>query len=372
MFQIKDFLSITASMVNYMRATQDSITDFNVGGVARTLIEAPAVELDELYQQMFNGLRDAIPVSVFNSFEYEPIPSMGSSGVVRFSASPVLSSDTAIPAGTVVMQAGGRYQYQTSVDAVLLAGASSVDVMCHCTSAGADTNINAATLTMLQAPITGVTVTNLAAFTNGTDAESDEARKARFRDFISTIARGTGAALRYAATGATVVDANGLSSERVAAIAIVEPYLVDPVTYPPALVWVYLHNGVGETSAELVANAQQIIDGYTAEDGTLVPGYKAAGVLVEVSAATDVAVDVTATITVSTTVSEAVARASATSVVASYLAGLGIGESAIQAEIIAILMGIDGVTNCAVTAPAADVTAAGNEKLLAGTLAITA
>ena len=42
------------------------------------------------------------------------------------------------------------------------------------------------------------------------------------------------------------------------------------------------------------------------------------------------------------------------------------------AEIIAILMGIDGVTNCAVTAPAADVTAAGNEKLLAGTLAITA
>jgi hypothetical protein len=36
-FQIKNFVSIVAAMVNHMRATQDKITDFNVGSVARTL-----------------------------------------------------------------------------------------------------------------------------------------------------------------------------------------------------------------------------------------------------------------------------------------------------------------------------------------------
>ncbi len=57
MFQVKDFRSIVASMVNHVRATTTKITDFRVGGVARTLLEAPAIEIDELYQQMFNGLR---------------------------------------------------------------------------------------------------------------------------------------------------------------------------------------------------------------------------------------------------------------------------------------------------------------------------
>ena len=61
-FQIKNFASIVASMINRMSATQNKVTDFNVGAVGRTLIEAPAIEIDQLYQQMFNGLKEAIPV----------------------------------------------------------------------------------------------------------------------------------------------------------------------------------------------------------------------------------------------------------------------------------------------------------------------
>ena len=45
-FQIKNFVSICAGMINSMRANQTQITDFNVGSVARTLIEAPAIEID--------------------------------------------------------------------------------------------------------------------------------------------------------------------------------------------------------------------------------------------------------------------------------------------------------------------------------------
>ncbi len=52
-FQIKDFTSIVASMVNHMRGTQKKVTDFQKGSVARTLVEAAAVENEELYLQMF-------------------------------------------------------------------------------------------------------------------------------------------------------------------------------------------------------------------------------------------------------------------------------------------------------------------------------
>jgi uncharacterized phage protein gp47/JayE len=370
-FQIKDTLSVVASMVNFMRATQTQITDFNVGGVARTMVEAPAIEIDELYQMMFRGLKEAIPVSVYNSFDFALLPAVGASGTVRFTLSPVSASDTPIPAGTVVTEPGGRYQYLTGVDAVIAASASYVDITCYCSDVGVDTNVSALALTTLQSAIAGVTVSNPNAFVNGADLEDDAGRKSRFRDYISNIARGTVAAIKYGASTATLKNADGLVTERVASVSVVEPYLVDPLTYPTALVWLYIHNGSGGTSVDLVADAQAIIDGYEATDGTLVPGYKAAGVIVEVSAAVEVEVDVTATVVIADNYDSAVAIAAAEVAVAEYLGGLGIGQSALVAEIIALIMGIDGIHNCAVTAPAADVAVDADEKIMAGTMAIT-
>jgi hypothetical protein len=54
-FQLKDFVSIVAAMLNRAKATQSRLTDFEVGSVARTLIEAPAIEIEQLYQRMFAG-----------------------------------------------------------------------------------------------------------------------------------------------------------------------------------------------------------------------------------------------------------------------------------------------------------------------------
>ena len=51
MFQIKDFASITASMINWLRANTTKVTDFNVGSVVRTMAEASAAEMEELYLQ---------------------------------------------------------------------------------------------------------------------------------------------------------------------------------------------------------------------------------------------------------------------------------------------------------------------------------
>lgn len=370
-FQVKDTLSIVASIINHMRATQDQITDFNVGGVARTLVEAPAIEIDELYQMMFRGLKEAIPVSIYNSFAFGLLPAIGASGSLRFTLSSVSASDTPIPAGTPVAAAGGVYRYLTGVDAVIQAGDTTVDVIAYCSSTGLATNVAATTLTEMQTQISGVTVTNLNAFSNGRDIETDAERKTRFRDYISTIARGTLTALNYGASTATVVNADGEVVERVGAVAIVEPYLIDPLTHPPALVWIYIHNGSGGTSGDLVARAQEVIDGYTLADGTPVPGWKAAGVKVEVSAATEVPVDVTATVEVLTAYEAETAKAQAIADVSAYLGALGIGVEAVQAEIISLIMAVPGIYNCAVSEPAADVAAASDEKIMAGAVAIT-
>ncbi len=371
-FQVKDYLSIVASLINHMRATQDQITDFNVGGVARTLVEAPAIEIDELYQMMFRGLKEAIPVSIYNSFAFGLLPAIGASGSLRFTLSPVSASDTPIPAGTSVSVAGGVYRYLTGVDAVIPAGSTTVDVIAYCSSTGFSTNVAATTLTEMQTQISGVTVTNLNAFGNGRDLETDAERYTRFREYISTISRGTVAAIKYGASTATLIDADGLEIERVNAVAVVEPHVIDPMTYPSGgLVWVYIHNGSGGTSVDLVARAQEVIDGYTLDDGTPVPGWKAAGVIATVSAATEVDVDVTATVVAESGIDAAAAISEAEAAVSAYLGGLGIGDTAVLSEIIAIIMSVDGIYNCSVSAPVADVVAAADEKIMAGVVAIT-
>ena len=369
-FQVKDTLSIVASIVNYMRATQDKVTDFNVGSVARTLIEAPAIEIDELYQMMFRGLKESIPVSVYNSFSFDLLEAIAASGALRYSLQAPSASDIAIPAGTVAKQPGGSNRYTTAVDVVIQAGELFVDVLAYCDNTGTSTNAVAGTITEQQTPISGVSVTNQNAFSNGRDLETDEERKSRFRDYISTISRGTLSALMYGAGTAAVVDATGDAIERVAYVSIVEPYLVDPVVYPTALVYVYVHNGSGGTSADLVSAVQTVIDGYEALDGTLVPGWKAAGVKVDVFAATEVFVDVTATIQVRSTHNLVTATEQAIADVSAYLGGLGIGVESVHAEIVSLIMAVPGVYNCSVSLPVGDVVVASNEKIMAGTVAI--
>ena len=70
MFTIRNFDAIALAEINHARATQDTITDFNIGSLVRTLLESPAVELDEFYQLMLSGILDAIPVAVYKAFDF--------------------------------------------------------------------------------------------------------------------------------------------------------------------------------------------------------------------------------------------------------------------------------------------------------------
>ena len=369
-FQIKNFASIAASLINYMRGTTTKVTDFNVGSVARTLVEAPAAEIEELYLQMFNGLREAIPVSLYNSLDFYALEAVAASNVVRV----VVTSSTLpliLPAGTVFSTPGRKIAYVSISDVTIAAGNTFIDVQVAAQVAGVAGNIPAGlTFALLPSPAGFVSATNLTAFVNGIDAESPNDRKSRFNDYIKSLPRGTVAALAYGLKTAALYDANGNEQERVVSAAIIEPYLLD-VNQPVALVNCYIHNGVGSTSPSLVAWAKTVIDGYYDANGAAVPGWKAAGVKVTVQAAAETLVPFTAALTVAPGFSVTDVRALASTTVASYIQDLPIGATALRSEMIAAIMGLDGVVNVIPSLPAADVTATTSTKLMPGTITFT-
>jgi uncharacterized phage protein gp47/JayE len=373
MFQIKDFVSITASMINLMRASTKKITDFNVGSVARTLIEAPASELDQLYQEMFHGLKEAIPVATYNTFEFPLLPASAATGVLTFYATGGHSEDILIATGTLVKNPTTNKVYRTIRDVFLEVGDPQVSVAGVADTVGADTNCDANTILVLIGSITGIAgVSNLTAFSGGRDIETDDERKLRFQGFISTLQRGTLAAIRYGASTAVVTDVNGIIIERVVFIGIVEPYEVDPIANDPGYVEVYVHNGVGGTSPTLVDNVQLIIDGYYDEDGVPVPGWKAAGVVVDCFAATEVLQAVTGSVYFLPGYQSATVLAECTTVVRAYLLSLKVGEKSVKNEIVERIMAVPGVYNLVLAAPTADLAPIASEKIMPGVVTLTA
>ena len=281
MFTIKPFQSIVNSMIRVALTSQTKISDFSVGSVARTIMEAPAVEIEALYLQMLLGLQDAIPVAVYQAFGFEIIRALPSSGIVTLHFGAALEVDFAIPHATA-MDSGGLIFYTTE-DVIAPAGATQVVVTVYAAIPGVGGNIGADTIASTALSLPVETTFSHPAFTSGRDAETELQQKTRFIEFIGSISRGTVDSLRYAASTATVLDGSGSVQEFVTKVGLSEV---------PGYVSVHLYGSAGIPSASLLAAANMIIDGYVDEGGNKIEGYRAAGVEVEVLAMSERAMDV--------------------------------------------------------------------------------
>jgi len=379
-FQIKNFVSIVAAMINRMKATQTQLTDFNVGAIARTLVEAPAAEIDQLYQQMFNGLREAIPVSIYQSFSFPPLAAFAATGTIQVTIT-AQTTATLVSAGTLFSATVSATQYAATADTIIPAGVSTAAIPVAATVVGSSTNLVVdVSFTLTPSPSGFVSAVNLAPFVNGMDAETAAQQQLRFNAFIASLPRGTIPALYYGMSVAVVLDANGNVIERPVFTSVVEPYLTDP-TQPVGLVNCYVHNGVGNTSAALVAQAAQSLYGYYTSGGVAVPGYKAAGIKVPVAAATEIAVNVTGVITAATGYSKPDLVINgvtvpglitlATAAVFAYLQGIKIGGSALIAELVALVMAIPGIANYAPSLPVADTPSTTAQKIMPGAITLS-
>lgn len=274
MFQLKNFVSIAASMLNYVRSTTGKVTDLQPGSVTRTLLEAPAAEIEELYVQVFNGIREAIPVAIYNSINFPKLTPHYASGRVTVWANNALTQNLVVKKGTQFLTRDGRV-YVTVADQTWPAkdGAGnpvkSFAFPVQSLNPGVAQNaaadeINASpTFAPDQYTFTSTDMIN------GTDEETDAARDIRFADYIQSLSRGTEAALLYGARTANIKDAAGNIIESVSRASL---------TVNTGTVQVNIWGSNGAPSPALVSRVEQIELGYTDANGVAVPGFAAAGI----------------------------------------------------------------------------------------------
>lgn len=370
-FQLRDFTSIAASMINHMRAVQTEVTDFNVGAVGRTMLEASAQEVDQLYQDMFNAVKAAIPVATYQSFNFQKIQPAASSGLVTVTVA-ASSQSVTIAAGTVLTPTNGGPSFTAQDTETIAAGQTTATVSTVCNQTGSIGNIAAGTqFTLSPAPANFVSAANAIVFDNGSDLETDDEQQQRFLQYIASLPRGTNAALLYGVKTAVIYNAAGIETERVKCASVVEPYLTDN-TQPISLVNVYIHNGEGSTSSALLALADQILRGYVDANGNKVPGYKAAGVQLVTAIATEVPVNITGAITLNPGYDSATAISDATAVLERHLLELDVGQTSLYKDRVILVGDLPEVANIVYSVGTGDITCQDNQKLVPGTITLTA
>lgn len=284
-FRTKAFADIAKHMLWHFRATQTRVTDTNIGSAARVMLEAPADEIDELYQAYAKGLIEGIPTAIYRSFDFPLQPAKAASGVLRFFSQPGRTQPVAIPLGFVASSASGQ-RYQTAEAAEIAVGAQWVDVLASALEPGPAGNAPENAIARRVSSAQGLaSVTNPQPFANGAGMETEAERRLRFIEYVRTLARGTVASLRYAVRLAEVTDPRtGAAVERVARAVVSEG---------TGHVDLFVHNGSGGTSPALVARAAALVEGYDdPATGKPVPGWRPAGMRVDVLAMEEIPVAV--------------------------------------------------------------------------------
>lgn len=359
-FQIKDFASIVAAEVNHARAVTTKLTDFQPGSVARTIMEAPAVEIEELYLQMFLGLREAIPVSTFLSFGFGQLSAAYAAGIVTISAATPVVADTLIPVGAEFRAADGRL-YQATSALTWAQGSSQISVPVRHTVAGLVGNIAAGGINSSPLFGPGFTVSNLP-ITTGRDLETFAEREARFADYIASLSRGTVAACTYAAKLSSVQDVSGNTVEYVTRAGIVEV---------PGHVEIFVYSNLGPPSEALLLDGQRRMDGWRDDDaGTITPGFRSAGVRVDVLPMVERSVPLSVTVTMldGYTLTPAI-RQELTDLAAAQIVGLQPGETLYLGTLIERMLAATGV-RAIVPSTNTNIVCAPNEALVPGVLTI--
>jgi uncharacterized phage protein gp47/JayE len=215
----KDFTTLVQEQVANIQGAAKVLLDFTVGSIMRAVAEANAtivLWLIGLFMQVLSTMRASTCSgsdldSWMADFDVYRLPAAASSGSVTFSrftssqaaliyVDTVVESNDVTPEQFAVVADTTNPAYNAALDAYALpAGTASVTVPVVCQTAGSGGNALAGQVSVLTSSIQGVdTVSNALAFTNGVDAETDDALRARFQLYIASLNEGTRGAVDFA------------------------------------------------------------------------------------------------------------------------------------------------------------------------------
>jgi hypothetical protein len=345
-FVPRNYVDLTSAMVAWLGSNpdaKDGVTpsDLTVGSLERAHLEAVAILMEEYDQRAADAIKAAIPESCFYAFGFSKLPPVASTTTLVCSSFVAVPYNVTIPIGTTFQGPNGVLFLSTTTGTILSGQTVSDNISAKATVTGITGNVAENTISRIVTPIQYLdTVTNPQAALGGAEEEGDDSRALRFQAYLRTLVRGTKEALEFAAMSVpsqTVLDARAI-----------EPFLLDPVPdgVPYAgKVWLFVDDGtlsttLGTTTETEVYNA---VNGYIDPSGTKVPGYKAAGVIVDILKSTPVPVCVRAQVKLA---SGAVARwvdiqASLTAAMNAYFSNLRISEVASYQNLVTTLTTCD-------------------------------
>lgn len=218
--QTQSFDQIVANAVATVQGAASALVDFTVGSVLRAFVEAAAgltlwlqgiaLQIAALTRFSTSSGQDADSWAA--DYGFTRLAAQDSSGPVTFARfTPTVQAT--VPVGTIVQTQDGTERFQVIADTnqsaynaglsayVLGAGIASITATVRATTAGASSNVSAGLITTIASSLPGVdTVTNAAGFTNGADAETDAAFRARFVNYIASLSKATVLAVETAIT----------------------------------------------------------------------------------------------------------------------------------------------------------------------------
>ena len=273
------------------------------------------------------------------------LPASRAVGTLRFSVESPPALAVNIPAGTVCMTADER-RFQTTAGATLAAGATYADAPAEALEAGGGGNAVAGAVRFLTAcPVAVTACTNPAACSGGSDAEDDETLRRRVLESYRRLPNGANAAWYEQ----TAMSHDGVAAARAVGrargIGTVDVYIAGESGLPGAAL-------LEEVRADLRERREIAVD-------------------VAVKAPAAVPVNVSAAIAVGENADFGEVKARAELAISTLFTGRMLGRPVLLAELGSRLYALEGVENCRLSAPAADLAADSAVLPVLGTLTVT-
>lgn len=370
---IKTFATMVSDAATAIQGAAASLLDLSVGSVLRAYVEAQAamalwlqgIALQIAALARFATSNGADADTWAADFGFARLAANASSGTVTFARFTATVSAT-VPVGTLVQTADGTQQYVVVADTakvaysavaggyVLGVGVASITATVKSTAPAAAGNAVAGAINTLASSIAGVdTVTNTVGFTNGSDAESDIAFRARFPVYLNGLAGATYAAISSAIqgvqTGITFTITENMSYAGAA---------------QPGYFYVVVDDGTGAPSAGFLALITAAVDTkrpLTSTFGVFAPSILTANVAM--------------TLTTAVGYTHSVLVANVQAALLAYINALSLGQplpfSRLAQVAYGTSAGITNVTGVTLNSGGADLAATSQQLIRAGTLAIS-
>lgn len=251
-------------------------------------------------------------------------------GKVKFGISTPLTAALNIPQGTVCLSNEGT-GFETTEDAVLKAGNTSVTVAAQAVETGTAGNAVAGAVTRMQTPPDGIeTVNNEAAFAGGRDPETDEAYRVRILSAYAGLSNGA-----------------NIAYYRQLALSVEGIDRAEIIACP---------DGIGTVKVLVASDSGTVPDAALKELKTLLLSRMELGINVTVATPTPVAVTVTAKLLPADGYTLAQAKLAVEQAITGFIQQSKLGKNLYLAQIVQKAMETGTIDNITLTAPAADVT----------------